>query len=258
MGQFASTLLNRPLDQRFVLDQMGALAGSAPDLAAITDADNTALVGYSMGGYGALVLAGAGLTSAAPTMPFAPPDSLLARHTRGNASHRALHDPRLKAVVAIGPWGMNNALWDADGLGDIRTPLMVIAGSADEVSGYDAMRQITAHATGTRRHLLTYLNAGHTAGATIPAPAEAWQDSEHLDFHPFDHYADPVWDTLRMNNIAQHYMTAFCDTHLRRGSAHCAIVTSTADNTVGPDQGFAPGTGVGLRFETLAQGETGT
>ncbi|MEZ5791977.1 MAG: hypothetical protein R3D34_14755 [Nitratireductor sp.] len=39
-----------------------------------------------------------------------------------------------------------------------------------------------------------------------------------LDFVPFEHYADPVWDTVRMNNIAQHYATAFFSLHLKHES----------------------------------------
>ena len=53
-GAFGSTLLNRPLDQRFVVDQMAALEGP---LGAIIDADNVGVIGYSMGGYGAFKLA---------------------------------------------------------------------------------------------------------------------------------------------------------------------------------------------------------
>ena len=61
MGAFGSTLYNRPWDQKFVIDQMEALDG---DLGAMTDASNVAVIGYSMGGYGALILAGAGVTEA--------------------------------------------------------------------------------------------------------------------------------------------------------------------------------------------------
>ena len=44
---FGSTLLNRPIDQRFVIDQMAALEGP---LGQIIDADQTGVIGYSMGG----------------------------------------------------------------------------------------------------------------------------------------------------------------------------------------------------------------
>ena len=56
---FASTLVNRAVDQRFLLDSM---AGLEDEIGAITDADRTAIIGYSMGGYGALIFGGAGLS----------------------------------------------------------------------------------------------------------------------------------------------------------------------------------------------------
>ncbi len=46
-GAFVSTLVNRPLDTRFVADQLGAT--------------EYAIIGYSMGGYGALVAAWSGV-----------------------------------------------------------------------------------------------------------------------------------------------------------------------------------------------------
>ena len=49
----------------------------------------------------------------------------------------------------------------------------------------------------------------------MPAPAETWVASEHLDFIPFDHYADAVWDNVRMNNIAQHFVTAFLGQYVK-------------------------------------------
>ena len=62
----ASTLLNRTLDITFVLKQMAELGkkGSGSFLAGVVDADNTALIGYSMGGYGVLICGGAGITTA--------------------------------------------------------------------------------------------------------------------------------------------------------------------------------------------------
>ena len=33
--------------------------------------------------------------------------------------------------------------------------------------------------------------------------------------HPFTHYADAVWDTARMNNIFNHFATAFFGVHLK-------------------------------------------
>lgn len=45
MNAFGSTLYNRPIDQKFVIDQMEALDGP---IGAITDASTTGVLGYSM------------------------------------------------------------------------------------------------------------------------------------------------------------------------------------------------------------------
>ena len=267
MAAFGSTLVNRPWDQRFVLD---ALASLDSDLGAIIDADMTAIIGYSMGGYGALIFAGAGVTTAAPSISYSAPQRLLERNMVGSETLAALVDPRVKAVVAFAPWGRNTDFWDAGGLAGIETPLLLIAGSVDDVSVYSALRQIFTETTGTTRHLLTFENANHNAGAPIPAPVESYGFNDVLGFAPFDHYADPVWDTVRMNNISQHFVTAFLDLHLKGDMAMQSYLTltpnaadgvwavddagvPTADNTYWA--GFQNRTAAGLMFETLAAGQ---
>jgi predicted dienelactone hydrolase len=263
---FGSTLLNRPIDQRFVIDQMQALDGP---LGAITDTSQTGVIGYSMGGYGALVFGGAGVTQASTEYSWGTPNGLLAKHLAGSDSHAALIDDRVKAIIAIGPWGMNTGFWDAAGLAGFEKPLMLMAGGADDVSVYPAMRQIFAGTTGTERHLLTFEGANHNAAAPMPAPIESWEPVETLDFIPFEHYADAVWDTNRMNNITQHFATAFMDQHLKADAdkaAYFDLVTRAADGVVALDdagketaehthwKGFASRTGQGLTFETLTKG----
>ncbi|MDO9527323.1 MAG: dienelactone hydrolase, partial [Gemmobacter sp.] len=262
---FGSTLLNRPLDQAFVLDALTDPDTLGTDLAGRIDASKTAVIGYSMGGYGALIFGGAGVTKAATELQFAPPHGALAAHLAGSDSHSALMDDRLAAVIAIGPWGRNAGFWDDAGLAGLRVPTMIMAGSVDTVSGYDALREIFAGATGTTRHLLTFQNAGHNAAAPIPAPAESWPVSEKLGWAPFGHYADPVWDTMRMNNVAQHFATAFLDLHLKgdvSGAGYLDLVPngvdgvwSVKDGVKGADHsywsGFEQGSAAGLTFETL-------
>ena len=97
---------------------------------------------------------------------------------------------------------MQGGFWDAAGLAGIRTPVLFVAGSADDVSGYEkGTRAIFEGAVNADRYLLTFLNANHNAGAPIPAPAETYAYSEAPQLVPFAHYADAVWDTARMNNI---------------------------------------------------------
>jgi predicted dienelactone hydrolase len=139
-------------------------------------------------------------------------------------------------------------VWDSVGMAGLSVPALIIAGSADAISGYEnGMRLIFDEATATERHLLTFQNAGHNAAAPIPAPLESWRPSPHLDFAPFEHYADAVWDTVRMNNIAQHFVTAFLDVHLKGE-------TDKAQYLDGRFAGFAEGTARGLRWEIKGRG----
>lgn len=203
---FSETLYYRPLDQRAAID---ALAAS--DLA--LDATRVGLIGYSMGGYGALVYGGAGLAAKATETEWDGPSYDLARHISCSDDHNALRDPRLAAVVAIGPWGRQHDLWSDTGLGAMTTPLLIMAGSADDTSNYAAMRRIWQSA-GCRAQLLTFQDAGHNAAAPVPAPQEALTPSPHLEFLPAEHYADPVWPTITMNTIAQNAAAAFLGRHL--------------------------------------------
>lgn len=266
MGNFGSTLYNRPWDQKFVIDSMESLDG---DLGAITDASNTAVVGYSMGGYGALILAGAGLTEAITSSDYAPPQGLLERNVMGSDTHAELEDDRIKAFAAFGPWGNNRGFWDADGLAGIDKPLLLIAGSVDDVSEYDAIRGIFDGAVNSDRHLLTYLNANHNAGAPMPSPQEGYAINETLGWAPFEHYGDAVWDNVRMNNIAQHFVTAWVDQNLKGAdmSEYFDLTPNAADGVWAVDDagaptqdntywnGFANRTAVGLTFESKPAGE---
>jgi len=264
---FASTLYNRSLDQLFVLRELARLGthASGSFLAGLVDASRTGLIGYSMGGYGVVNVIGGGYRAAAASLPGAPPNQLLLERSAGNSAYTASMDPRIMAAVAIGPWGMPAGVWDAAGLSGIRTPTLFVAGSVDEVSGYDTgTRAIFRAAVNTDRYLLTFLNAGHNAGAPIPAPAESHAFSEALKSFPFTHYADPVWDTQRMNNILAHFVTAHFDVQLKGDStrrAYLTVVPAGKDGVYAIDRtgtpqathtywkGFKRGTAVGLVLE---------
>ena len=208
LGAFASTLVNRPRDTKFVRD---ALAGRA-------NINHSAIIGYSMGGYGALVAGGAAVSRASLGLQGAPRAALWAE------AMATVVDSRLKAIIPIGPWGRQHGLWDAAGMAGLRVPMLLMAGSADDVSGYETgMRLIFEQAVGVPRHLLTFQGAGHNAAAPYPAPAEAHEPSAHLDFLPAEHHADPVWDTVLMNSIAQHHALAFLDLHLKGDTSRAAV-----------------------------------
>ena len=208
---FGSTLVNRPLDTAFVAGVLGGgVLGGGVLGGGVLGGGRVAIIGYSMGGYGALVSGGARVARSAMTLERAGAVAALwAQHCD------AVAPPWLKAIVTFGPWGRQMGLWDAAGMAGLSVPLMVIAGSLDTVSGYDTGMRLIFDEAKVERHLLTFDGAGHNAGAPIPAPLESWAPVPGMDFVPFDHYADRVWDTVRMNNISQHYITGFLDRHLK-------------------------------------------
>ena len=264
---FSSTLYNRSYDQLFVLRELARLGAvtSGSFLAGRVDAEHTGLVGYSMGGYGVVNAIGGGYRAAAASLPGAPPNQMLLERSAESPAYAASIDPRIRAAVAIGPWGMPAGFWDAPGLAGIRTPTLFIAGSADDVSGYEnGTRAIFRGAVNADRYLLTFLNAGHNAGAPIPAPAESYTFSDSLKSFPFTHYADPVWDTRRMNNILAHFVTAHFDARLKGDLTRLEYLNVTSrgkDAVFALDRegkplpahtywkGFKRGTAVGLVLE---------
>ena len=264
---FGSTLYNRPLDQLFVLSEIDHLGkpGSGSFLAGLADCSRTGLVGYSMGGYGVVNVVGGGFSEAAITGQSAPPNRLLAERAVSNVAYRASADPRIKAAIAIAPWGMQMGFWDAAGLKGITTPLLFVAGSVDEVAGYEkGTRAIFTGAVNADRYLLTFINAGHNPGAPYPAPVEALASPGWSFTAPFSHYADAVWDTTRMNNILQHFATAYFDLYLkgeRDKQSYFDVVPNGKDAVFSIDRdgkptathnywkGFKRGTAVGLMLE---------
>ncbi len=264
---FGSTLVNRPLDDLFVLDEMARLnADATSGFAGLIDADNTGLIGYSMGGYGAIITAGGGVTEASVDFPFGPPYDALAIHQTGTESHEALSDPRIKTAVAIGPWGRNSGFFDAEGLAGVDIPMLFIAGSDDQTSLYEeGVRAIWEETTNIDRALLTFDGGGHNTVAPIPAPEESFAAGVS------GHYTDEVWDTVFMNNVGQHFTTAWLDVELKGETEDAVflelletgsdgVYSVNEDGTFAADHsywaGFSDGTADGLRYEVLTAAQS--
>ena len=227
-----------------MLNKVGRLGkrGSGSFLAGIVDDSHTGLVGYSMGGYGVVNVVGGGFTAESASLQTAPPNQLLSARGAANADYRRSLDPRIKAAIAVAPWGMVGGFWDADTLKGISTPILFVAGSADTVAGYEkGTRAIYTAATNADRYLLTFQNASHNAAAPMPPPVETYD-------HPavYGHYADAVWDTTRMNNILAHFATAYFDWHLKDDREKKAYFDAAPTL-----KGFTPRTWVGLVLEHL-------
>ncbi|MPQ58577.1 alpha/beta fold hydrolase [Duganella sp. FT27W] len=248
---FASTLLNRRLDDLFVLDTVAAWAkpGSGNFLAGLVDVDRTALVGYSMGGYGALNTVGAGVSAAAVAFV---PGGKLAVNQQGNTQYAQQRDARIKAVVAFAPWGGAHKVWDADGLAGVRTPVLFISGDQDDVAGYqDGVKRLFEGTVNADRYLLTYVGGRHNSAPNPPSPA-MWSNPDD-----FQSYSEPVWDSRRINNINQHFVTAFLGVQLKQQplQGYLDLPPLTADGTIKPDpglwQGFPKRAALGLEWRHL-------
>ena len=175
-----------------------------------------------------------------------------------------------KTAIAVAPWGRNFGFFDADSIAGVQIPMLFVAGSDDDVSLYEGgVREIWKEAVNVDRALLTFDNANHNAAAPIPAPEESYG----LGPSPFDHYADAAWDTVRMNNIFQHFSTAWLDRLLKNDSdkqAYLELIPYSNDGvfSVGEDgefaddhtawAGFQDRTAKGLHLEWLKAGDTAT
>jgi predicted dienelactone hydrolase len=254
---FASTLRNRALDINFVLATMGRLAkkGSPSFLSGIVDADNTALIGYSMGGYGVLICAGAGITPAFASAPYWAAGDTLQLLEAGTPRYSALLDSRVKAIVPIAPWGGTYGAWNAAGLAGIKVPALFVGGDQDQTAPYAGVKFIFDNAVNADRYLLVHQGGDHEV-AVNPAPPitfSRWRE--------YVHYQEPALDNTRTNNVNQHFLTAFLGMHLK-GEEYASYLdlTKSSDDSnnygnpgypAGIWKGFPEWSAVGLELHHL-------
>ena len=224
----ASTLYNRPIDQRTVLNSMAALSEDIESpFYSLVDSENTGIIGYSMGGYGLVNNLGGGFSEQSVNGLISPPNALLEIHSTSNPNFRDRLDVRVKAGLLVAPWGMNAGFWTDTDLAGITVPSFYIAGDQDTVAGYDnGTKKIYEGAINSERYLLTYLGAGHNAGAPISLPMELDNDE---NAEPATHYRDDNWDNVEMNNIMDHFATIWFDKHLK-GVERVEALNSVPEN----------------------------
>lgn len=208
----------RPLDIRFVLDAFERLStDSASFLSGLVDAQTAGLIGYSYGGYGTLVVGGAGIAPEIAGNPVLSPQDALAIHAEANV----MPDPRVRAIFTLAPFGgdlsiINGGLetmWTPDALANITAPLFVLAGDDDEISQYaTGIVPVYENAIRSERFLLTVPQAGHNIAQGIP-PIDPRKPSPP-----------------RLNNAAQHYAAAFFGVYVQGKADYAAYL---ADDWLG-------------------------
>lgn len=230
----AGPLSRRPLDIAFVAAEAQRRARAGQGLFAAADAARTALIGYSMGGYGVLTAAGAPLHPglAAATR------GVLSPYVAGGAQADTLKVADLKAVVAIAPpYNLRGVqLWAEPGVAAIRTPTLFIVGSQDHVVGYDpGVRSLFEQEVHAPRYLLTFREAAHSI-ALIGAPP-AMRES----FWDLDWFEDAVWRKDRLMAVQAHFITAFLDRTVKGEEAKAAYLDGLVPNSNDGKWAGAPG-----------------
>ena len=233
---FGNVLLHRATDQSGVLR---SLLRRSDRIARMIDPRHIGLIGYSMGGFGALTTAGAAYDPASPTFRQLPAPlraKLLAE--RPEAAVAA----RIGALVTIAPWGGQPTAraWTAASLERIKAPVLMIDGEDDDVVNYrDGVRWIDAALTGSNRWLMTFEAARHNVGNNA-APANL------PDFGAVESQAEPVWRGDRLNAINLHFVTAFLDLTLkndRTRASYLEVPTVRAVDSVWPEPVGPSGSG---------------
>jgi predicted dienelactone hydrolase len=217
-------LLRRPLDIAFVARSLQeSLAHEG-----LVDPALTALIGYSMGGYGVLTDAGAALDPQGGPCKWVPGGALLP-YAAGGPLQPATLVAHLKAVVAIAPWGGSVGGWSSTGLAGMKAPLFLIAGDRDHTVDYaSGARAIVDAATGAPRYLLTYKGAGHALGLG-PAPPEMRGSTWDISW-----FEDPVWRKERIVAINLHMITAFLDRYVKGDASRASYLDGlVSDSTAG-------------------------
>jgi predicted dienelactone hydrolase len=252
---FISTLYNRARDQQFVLDYFSA---SKSALAKLVDTDQAAVIGYSMGGYGALNTVGGCYsysTDSLQNLGVAEQhiNSLLQLFNSCSAGRESV-DPRWQAMIAFAPWGGELGVHDLASLEKITIPKLFITGDADDISGYETgVKALWQNSGTTSNHLLVYQNARHNF-ATHPAPKVAYTSDLDLG-----HYYEPSWNTETLNRISMHMNLVFLNCYLKKLPSACLMLptrpditqTKQADGKLSdPWPGFPDRWGTGVEFHT--------
>ena len=272
---FGNVLLDRAQDQRQTIATLIRQAKTdKTGIATSIDPDQVALIGYSMGGFGALATAGAAYDARSSTVMQLPGDAQAALLTAEPSM--AQH---IKALVAVAPWGGQpaNRSWTSSELGKIKAPVLMIDGDRDDIVDFKhGVSWIFDQLTGADRYMLVFRNARHNVVGN-PAPSEVMDSG---DFMAMEYFSDPVWQTERINGINQHFITAFLDWKLKGiasnadylntptvtaddGEWPTAFLEQTGSKTAGTGQpkywrGFHRRWAVGLELHRARAGETST
>jgi dienelactone hydrolase len=240
---FGNVVLNRARDQREVIAALQRQVAGAAAYRGLIDARRIGLIGYSMGGFGALATAGAPYDPASGVMMMLPGQARPA--VMETAPDVAAN---ISALVTIAPWGGQPATraWTSEALGRIKAPTLMIDGDSDDIVDYETGVRWIFDQLSVERRLLVYQGARHNV-ANNPMPEEVGPA-----FSALEYFAEPVWRTDRLNAINQHFITAFLDLHLKGDTSKAAYLDLST-----PMAGDGRWAGAPAPGATAAEGQPG-
>lgn len=223
---FGNVLVDRTLDQRQILTQILVDArGKKTPYLELVDTQNIALIGYSMGGYGAIATAGA------PYSFDANPMSSLPEAAQIRLRAATAQTAPIKALVTFAPWGgqPESRAWAAQAIAKITVPVLLVAGSQDDVVNFkEGVSWLYRNMVGTERYMLVFREARHNiVGNEFLLNADE-------RFAGYEFLKEPVWRSDRLNAINQHFVTAFLDLTLKGDTGKRAFLdVPTVDSNTG-------------------------
>jgi len=237
---FVSTLLNRSRDQQFTLNHFTT---KPHFLSKIIDSKTAGLIGYSMGGYGAVNTVGgcyqfneqavATFTGLKETKQIQQALALLNSCAGGQYKNITVDD-KWQAAMALAPWGGQHGLFSAEGLKNIKTPILYVGGDLDDISGYHGIKSLYEQTGANNKYLLTYKNARHNI-APHPAPKASF--GSELDI---GHYFEPTWSSITLNNTNKHFALALMDCHVKKQQEKCEYLALSKNSNQLSTDGKTP------------------
>ncbi len=236
---FPSTLLNRSRDQVLTLNSISENTFFKESV----DASKAGVIGYSMGGYGAVSTVGGcyafnDQTAATFTGTQDPKTAALIKEALNTCaggkanSEEAL--PAWKAALALAPWGGQHQLFDVQSLNNIKVPVLYVAGDNDDISGYDGIKWLFDNTGSKESKLLTIKNARHNV-APHPAPKEAYGSEFDLGS-----YIEPAWEVQKLNAINEHFALALMNCHVKALHEYCSYLNVNGSSAQVPVNGKKP------------------
>ncbi|MHC5755387.1 MAG: alpha/beta hydrolase [Nostoc sp.] len=185
-------LIDRPLDIKFLLDELTRLSKSDPTFRGGLNLEQVGVVGQSFGGYTALALAGAKinfeqLKADCPASEDTLNISLLLQCLGLNLPNAKynLSDARVKAVIAIDP--VDSSIFGKASLSQIKIPVMIVSGSSDTVApALPEQIQPFTWLTTLSKYLVLINGGTHfstiaeSPNATVPVPSQVIGSSPAL------------------------------------------------------------------------------